>query len=510
MYKVENCNISDKIIKRYKESSIKNPIIWADFPDPDVIRVNDIYYMVSTTMHMTPGVPIMRSYDLINWDIVNYVYDILEDGESQILMGGKSSYGKGSWASSIRYNNGKYYVSFGAYDTNKTYIYQTDNIENGIWKRYDLNGVYRDAALLFDDNGRVYLVHGGGEIWATELTSDVTAIKKEGFNNIIIEDATKVVGDIRGGLVAEGSHIQKINGKYYIFNIVWPNGGIRTEIVHKADNIEGPYEGKIVLEQSIVGGIAQGGIIDTTAGKWYGMLFEDHGAVGRIPYLIPIIWEEGWPIFGDVNYTGISVEKLKYSFIDSDEFNENRNKLKLVWQWNHNPDNRNWSLIERKGYLRLKNGRKSTNILDAVNTLTQRTFGPKCSGSVEIDISNMKNGDYTGLAAFQQKYGFVGVKMENDCKYLIMVQRNLECEKEIECIPITQNKVCFRIDFDYEDMLDRAYFYYSLSGYVWNKIGQELKLEYTIPHFVGYRFALFSYATKVIGGYVDFDYFRIE
>ena len=148
--------------------------------------------------------------------------------------------------------------------------------------------------------------------------------------------------------------------------------------------------------------------------------------------------------------------------------------------------------------------------MDAVNILTQRTVGPKCSGSIKIDVSNMKNGDYAGLAAFQQKYGFVGIKMENGIKYIVMISGSSGCDKEMGNIPISQNKVYFKIDFDYENLSDSAYFYYSLSGDVWNKIGNKLKLEYTIPHFVGYRFGLFNYATKEIGGYVDFDYFRIE
>lgn len=140
------------------------------------------------------------------------MYNTLEAGEKQTLIKGKNSYGKGSWASSIRYNNGKYYVSFGSYDTNKTYIYQTDNIETGEWKRYELEGVYRDGSLLFDDDGRVYLVHGGGEIWATELTSDVTSIKKDGFNKVIIENATNVVGDISGGLLQKVLIYKKLMG----------------------------------------------------------------------------------------------------------------------------------------------------------------------------------------------------------------------------------------------------------------------------------------------------------
>ena len=192
----------------------KNPIIWADVPDVDVIRVNDTYYMTSTTMHVNPGVPIMKSKDLLNWEIVNYVYDILASTDKQTLSNGQNIYGKGSWASSIRYNNGKFYVVFASNDTGKTYIFQTTDIENGPWEKYELaGGVYHDMSLLFDDDGRVYLVYGSGAINIIELTSDATAIKPGGMNKTIIQNASAPGGS--GGLGAEGSHIHKINGKYY-------------------------------------------------------------------------------------------------------------------------------------------------------------------------------------------------------------------------------------------------------------------------------------------------------
>lgn len=270
-----------------------NPIIWADVPDPDVIRVGDAYYMTSTTMHMNPGVPIMKSYDLVHWNIVNYVYDILEEDDNQRLSNNENEYGKGSWASSLRYHDGKYYVVFSSSTSGKTYIYQTTDIENGPWTRSTLP-FYHDMSLLFDDDGRVYLVYGGGDIRIVELSSDATAVKEGGLNKIIIKDSSLVAGpDV--GLQAEGAHIQKINGKYYISLITWPKGGMRTQLVFRSDTIDGPYEGKVVLQDA---GIAQGGLIDTVNGDWYAFLFGDRGSVGRIPYLVPVTWEDGWPVFG--------------------------------------------------------------------------------------------------------------------------------------------------------------------------------------------------------------------
>ncbi|WP_157276471.1 family 43 glycosylhydrolase [Paenibacillus sp. Soil766] len=513
------------------ESTAKNPIIWADVPDVDVIRVNDTYYMTSTTMHVNPGVPIMKSKDLVNWEIVNYVYDILAANDKQTLSNGQNIYGQGSWASSIRYNNGKFYVVFASNDIGKTYIFQTTDIEKGPWEKYELaGGVYHDMSLLFDDDGRVYMVYGNGTIKIIELTADATAIKAGGMNKTIIQNASAPGGS--GGLGAEGSHIYKINGKYYIFNISWPSGSIRTELVHRADTIDGIYEGKIALKSgsnSNSAGVAQGGVVQSPDGKWYGVLFQDYGSVGRIPYIVPMTWsQDGWPIFGDVNDTEIPAA-LSKSWVSSDNFDQRTDKvaayhtavasgenddngsnLSLVWQWNHNPDNRFWSLTDRTGYLRLKTGQTSTDILNARNSLTQRTFGPESSGTIALDVSNMKDGDYAGIAAFQKNYGYVGVKMSGNTKSVIMVNGSSGSPVELASIPLNQNTVYLRTELDFKNRTDKAYFYFSLDGQRWASIGNTLQMSYTLPHFMGYRFALFNYATKTTGGYVDFDYFKLD
>lgn len=491
------------------QNSFENPILWADVPDPDVIRVGNAFYMTSTTMHMNPGVPIMKSYDLIHWEIVNYVYDTLGDSDAQTLRNGQNEYGKGSWASSLRYHNGTYYVVFSSSTAGNTFIYKTRDIEKGPWTRSTI-GFYHDMSLLFDDDGRVYLVHGGGDIRLTELTADASAVKPGGLNQVIIPNASLVAGP-NVGLPAEGAHIQKINGKYYIFLITWPQGKGRTQLVFRADRITGPYEGRVALDFA---GVAQGGIVDTPDGKWYGMLFQDHGSVGRTPFLVPVAWQDAWPVFGVNGQIPAQMPKpvpganSNHKIVASDEFDQTR--LPLVWQWNHNPDNNLWSLTERPGFMRLKTGRTSTGILDARNSLTQRSIGPESSGRIALDVSRMKSGDYAGLAALQKNYGFVGVKMSGNSKSIIMVNGSGTAPVEVASVPLAQNNVYFKVEMDFKNNTDKAYFYYSLDGNRWTAIGNTLQMSYTLPHFMGYRFALFNYATQSAGGYVDFDYFRIE
>src|SRR5581483_1828719 len=271
-----------------------NPVIYADVPDMSMIRVGNTYYMSSTTMHMSPGVPIMKSNDLVNWRIVNYAYDTLASIDELNLENGKSTYGRGSWASSLRYHNGMYYVSTFAQTTGKTYIYSTKDIEHGPWKAVSFAPAYHDHSLFFDDDGRVYMVYGSGKLKLIELNADASGIKPGTTEQVIIENASAPAGD-NIGLRAEGSQLFKVKNVYYLFNIVWPKGGMRTVVVHKANHITGPYTGRVALQDL---GVAQGGLIDAPNGDWYAYLFRDFGAVGRIPYLVPVQWVDGWPVPG--------------------------------------------------------------------------------------------------------------------------------------------------------------------------------------------------------------------
>ena len=496
----------------YTNLKAQNPIIFADCPDMSMIRVGDMYYMTSTTMHMSPGVPIMKSKDLVNWKIVNYAYNTLNDIDALNLNNGKNAYGKGTWASCIRFHNGIYYVSTFAQTTGKTYIYSTKDIEKGPWKVNSFKPSLHDHTLFFDDDGHNYLIYGNGKIRLVELKEDLKGVIPE-TDRVLIENASAPAGP-NINLGAEGSQLFKVKGKYYLFNITWPRGGMRTVVVHRADKITGPYEGKVTFQDL---GVAQGGLIDTPDGKWYAYLFRDFGSVGRIPYLVPVKWEDGWPVIGVNGKVPESLDLpaskgLIPGIVASDEFSRGKKDLALplVWQWNHNPDNKLWSVTQRKGYLRLTTGRIDTIFTQVKNTLTQRTIGPVCSGSTYIDVSNMKEGDFAGLALLQRKFGQVGVKYANGVKTIVMINGSNAKPIEAQSVPMTQKTVYLKAECNFENKTDIACFFFSLDGKLWTPIGSDLKMEYSMPHFMGYRFGLFNYATENPGGFVDFDYFHIN
>lgn len=511
------CSITVGISKQIYGQS-RNPVVWADVPDMSIIRVGDTYYMSSTTMHMNPGLPIMKSKNLVDWEMASYAYNTLGTIDEFELKNGKNTYGRGSWASSLRYHKGTFYVSTFSNSSGLNYIYSTKNPELSNWHVKTFKPMVHDHSLFFDDDGKIYMVTAGGRIGIRELESDLSGFKKGSEKRTIIEDADAITGKPKG-LPAEGAQLFKVKGKYYLFLIDWPKGGMRTQLLFRSDNIMGPYEGKVVLEDK---GVAQGGFIDGLDGKWYGYFFRDFGAVGRVPYIVPMEWKDGWPVFGD---NGTVPMRLNIPakqpdiplIVASDDFSRKKNDvdLPLVWQWNHNPDHTNWSVKARNGYLRLTTGLVTHSFLSAKNTLTQRTFGPISTAEVSLDISKMKDGDITGLGLLQRKYGLVGIKKEKG-KYFIFAGNAQEADveeehyQEVSKIPIRNREVVyFKVEANYKNRKDEGYFYYSLDGTHWEPIGDTLKMFYTLPHFMGYRFALFNYATQQTGGYVDFDYFKV-
>lgn len=497
-------------------TQISNPVIWADVPDPSVIRVGTTFYMVSTSMHSMPGCPIMKSDNLQNWELVNYVYDTLEDNDAHQLLDGKGIYGKGAWAPSLRYHRGTYYVCFASHDMHRFYIYQTDDIEQGPWERHVIEGLYHDAGLLFDE-GRVFIIYGNGDIRIAELTEDTTALKPGGINQLLFETPREGIG-----LRCEGCHAYKLNGYYYLFFIEWPRTGNARRRVrcYRSRELLGPYEGRVVLDDDMGyrnKGVAQGGIVDTPAGDWFAVLFQDHDAVGRVPCVVPVTWEEDWPVFGvDGKVPSTFIVPLPVSapkpLVISDDFDYDDNIIALNWQWNHNPDHRLWSVTDRQGHLRLETGHLARNVEVARNTLTQRTEGPACSGETVMDVAEMRAGDHAGLVALEHHYGTVGLQVDDSGeRYVVMCVRGDDGnERVIERTRYEGDRIHLKIDFNYVNSDDKAYFYYSEDGMAWKQIGQTLQLLYTLDHFMGCRIGLFNYATIQTGGYVDFDYFRYD
>lgn len=489
-------------------TTISNPLIWSDVPDVSVVRVGNSYYTASTTMHMNPGVPIMESTDLVHWKTIHYAYTTLANSDALNLTNGADAYGKGSWAPSIRHKNGTFYVLVPSYTTGKTHLFRTTNIHGGTWEEVTFP-FYHDPSLLLDDDGRNYVIYGAGDIKIVELTSDLSAVKPGGTNMTLIANATAASGS-SAGLAAEGAHIEKVNGYYYVFLICWPSGNSRTELVFRSSTLTGNYTGQIAMQSN---GVAQGGIFQAADNAWWAILFQDNGAVGRSPWLIPVTWQNDWPVFGTNGSApnsitlSTSAQEDGYGMVVSDDFTTT--ELFREWQWNHNPLNTHWSLSARPGFFRITTSRVDADLASVRNMLTQRSYGPKSSGQVAIETANMKDGDVAGLSAFQKNYGYVAVKMSGGNRSIVMVNASSGTPSQVASIPLSQDRVYLRVDMDFTNRTDKATFFYSLNGTTWTAAGNTLQMSYTIPHFMGYRFGLFHFATISAGGYVDFDSFKI-
>ena len=511
---------------------IKNPMLWADVPDPDIIRVGDTFYLVSTTMHLMPGAPIMKSKDLKNWETVGYIFDKLTDSPKYDLLEG-TAYGRGQWATSLKYHNGKFYALLAPNEQGAmgdTYIFTADKAE-GPWKILSRMRHFHDCSLFFDDDGRVYVIYGTGELM--ELKPDLSDVIEGTHQRIFQKEADET------GLL-EGSRVIKHNGKYYLLMIshVYAPGKHRREVCYRADDIHGPYEKQVILESEF-GGFsyeAQGTIVDSPDGDWYGIIFQDRGGVGRVLTVMPCRWINGWPMLGDENgkvpdaVRPVVSGQPEASIVKADDFADP--KLGLHWQWNHNPIDNAWSLTERPGFLRLKTNRVVENLYLAPNTLTQRMEGPTCSGSILIDYSKMKDGDCAGLAAFNSDTGSLTLKKKGKTVYLEMEELSAQLsdrekavtkydEKMIEGIVLTKvspksTKVWLRIDADFRPGegrrmggADKANFFYSLDGENWTQIGtKDYRLSFDWRRFfMGTKFGIFCFTTKKAGGYVDIDEF---
>jgi beta-xylosidase len=497
-------------VSAIQAATVTNPFLWADIPDLAIVRVDDKYYMTHTTMHMAPGVPIMESDDMVHWKTVGYTYQTLANSDVCNLGSGQM-YGKGSWASCIRYKDGTFYVLTPSYTTNKTHLYSTNDIKNGPWKEVQLP-FYHDPSLVLDDDGKNYVVYGSGDIKIVELNADLSGVKSGGMNKTLLASAGSVAGS-SFTVAAEGSHVYKYNGYYYVFNICWPSNGMRTQICHRSKSLSGTFEAKVVLKSN---GVAQGSIIQMKDNSWMGYLFQDNGSVGRSPWLMPVTWQDDWPVFNNGTApTSFNMSTVSSGdgtgFVTSDDFSDT--KLKLEWQFNHNPDNANWSLSAKPGYYRITTSRVDANITKARNTLTQRSFGSKCSGRIALDASGMKDGDIAGLSAFMDNYGFVAVKKTGTALSIVKFKGTFDgtsaTSTQETSVDINQNRVYLRVDMDFSAKPEKATFYYSLDSTKWNTIGTTLEMSYTLKMFMGYRFALFNYATKSFGGTADFDWFQI-
>ena len=502
-----------------------NPLFYDEFSDPDMIRVGSDYYLTGTTMHTMPGLPVLHSKDLVNWKFIGYACDRLDLGPAFRLEGGKSIYGQGIWAPCFRYHQGTFYI-FSNVNGQKTQLFTAQN-PAGPWKHTELKRSFHDLSVLFDDDGKVYVVWGYDNIHFAQLNSNLTDVVPGTERSLIPA----------GSGMGEGCHFYKIKGKYYIFS-AWFAGRMRMPCA-RADKPEGPYEVNpevsadedfgllegprlmddrkgppfdLIPHDPARGGhmsLHQGGIVDTPAGESWGFSMMDYNSVGRLTCLSPITWQNGWPYFGLPGNLGRSPRiwvkpNTGHSsaptapYERSDDFSGP--KLKPVWQWNHVPDDTKWSLTERPGFLRL-HSLPAPDFWWARNTLTQRAVGPQSIPTTELDVSGMKAGDVAGLALLNFPYAWLGVHRQ--AAGLTLEQFN-QATNETARVPLTKTHVWLRAQCDF--LTETARFSYSTDGNAFQPLGGKFAMIYQLRTFQGIRYSLFHYNTGAApGGYADFD-----
>ena len=476
-----------------------NPVIHADFPDPDVVRVGDAYYMISTTMHMFPGAQILRSFDLGHWEHCGYVYDVLGETAQQRMEDG-NIYARGMWAASLKHHGGLFHAVFTSNDTGHSYYFTAEKAE-GPWIRQPMEGFWYDPGLLFDEDGRVYVAHGNRTIRLTELTEDLAAKKEGGLDRIILRDSDDIM------LGWEGSHLIRHDGWYYLFNIHWRKGGLRAMGCHRARSLTEDFEGGEFMELDLddrQAGVAQGGPVQLHDGSWALLLFQDHGAVGRIPVVVPFCWADGWPVVNEVP----KVLELPSSrpadecapLYTSDEL---RDGWSVLWQWNHEP---HLELVDSDEQgLHITADRLAQNCTEAVNTLTQRCFGPLCTAEVAVHTEQMKVGDHAGICALMGCFAQLSVTRREDGLYLVYTRKDAATEQVITESEVPWHGERLHAAFDFAQ--DTVQFGCATHAGGLILIGQPHQLVYRLDHFMGCRIGLFMYATEATGGTATFSDF---
>ena len=509
-----------------------NPLFYDEFSDPDLIRVGNDFYLTGTTMHAMPGLPVLHSKDLINWEFLSYAADKLDFGPAYQLADGQNIYGRGIWAPSFRYARGKFHI-FSNVNGRKTQLY-TATDPRGPWTHTELKKSFHDLGVLFDDDGRAYVIWGYDEVRIAELTDDLTDTKP-GSERVLIP---------RGSGVGEGSHIYKINGEYVITNTNYDPVGymVCARAKHLTDRFEiavisaeetlgiglGHRLGRgtkdepfplVPPEKTFAGAnpLHQGGLVQTPTGEWWGFSMMDHNSVGRLLCLSPVTWTNGWPYFGlpgnlkrspqtwvkpNVGPAGATSPPTA-PFRRGDEFSGPA--LNPLWQWNHVPDDTKWSLSERRGYLRLHT-LPAPNFWQARNSLTQRAIGPESTPTTVLDLKGLKPGDVAGLALLNYPYAWLGVARTTQG---LEVQQYDQRTGRTVRQPLAAPRVWLRAHCDFDT--EKAQFELSTDGTTFRPVGEAVTMVFQLRTFQGVRYALFAYNTgSAVGGYADFDRFGVD
>jgi beta-xylosidase len=493
-----------------------NPILWEDLPDLDILRVDDGYYYSASSMHFSPGAPILRSYDLIHWEYAGHSVPRL-DFSPAYDMAGNRAYVKGIWASFLGYRkSNKTFYWGGCIEFAKTYIYTATQVE-GPWKKTaQLDNCYYDAGLLVDDDDTMYVAYGNTTLNVAQLSAD-------GTRQVNTQPVFKAPPDIG---VLEGSRFYKINGAYYIFTTRPPNAEY---VLKSTTGPFGPYSIRPLVVEAvspITGGGSphQGGVVQTEAGDWYYMGFTDAFPGGRVPVMAPMKWDaDGWPVLQltgntwDVSYSAPKISSGPHAVKAPDGVDHFTGKeLGPEWEWNHNPDNAKWSL--NRGLI-LQTATVTNDLYSARNTLTHRVPGPSSAATIELDCSGMKDGDKAGLVMLRDASAWIGVKLEAGSLKVVM-ENNLTMDakwkttntgEEVASVALPGHKVWLRAAADIRPGANRtANFSYSIDGETFHPLGKPFFLKNDWRFFMGYRYGIFNYAGKSLGGRVKVSSFALS
>jgi beta-xylosidase len=507
------------------DGTFTNPIFYDEFSDPDLIRVGDWFYLTGTTMHAMPGLPLLRSKDLVNWEFLGYAMDRLDDGPAYRLEDGKNIYGRGIWAPSLRWRDGTFYI-FSNVNGRATQIYTATN-PRGPWTHREMKRGLHDLSVLFDDDGKTWVVWGYQEMHLAQLNADLTDI---------VPGTEKVLFTKDAGM-GEGAHFYKVKGRYYILSANYA-GAFRMSAA-RADRVDGPYEVNPAVSRDENFGMAaghrlrdakdptrilppdrsaanadslhQGGIVLTPAGEWWGFSMMDYNAVGRLLGLAPVTWKDGWPWFGLPGNLGrnprtwvkpktAEPQRPNAPFARSDDFSAA--PLSPIWQWNHAPVDAKWSLSERPGFLRL-HALAAPSFWEARNSLTQRAIGPMSSPTVALDVAGLQGGDVAGLGLLNFPYATLGV--ERNAAGLALALYDQSSGRTVRVpLPAGATRVWLRADCDF--LSEQARFSWSSDGKAFAPIGAPFTMVFQLTTFQGVRYALFNYNREGRdGGYADVD-----
>lgn len=431
------------------DGTFQNPILYADYSDPDVCRVDDTFYMTASSFNYIPGLPILTSKDLVNWELKNYAVK----ERIPFPMYDSPAHAKGIWAPSIRYHNGEFYIFFGMPDQGIFMVKAKNPLSDWSKPYLVLAGKgYIDPCPIWMEDGTAYVVHG-------------YAKSRIGFKSILgifqitpngeqaISDDTFLYDGTKTNPTIEGPKVYKRNDFYYIFA---PAGGVTNgwQTVLRSKCLFGPYEEKIVMHQgsSDINGPHQGGLVDTPSGEEWFLHFQDAGVYGRITHMQPVVWKNDWPIIGkDVNGilcgepqhrypkpTGVPFCNIPKYLEASDDFSSS--ELRLQWQWLANSKKEFYSLTERPGALRLysinSTGKSSPVLWNCANVLTEKLVCPAFTADFHFDFSGLKKGTRVGILMIGGEYAALVLQKETDCLKLIYIES--ETIKEIAGVKDTK------------------------------------------------------------------------